>query len=974
MFLFAGHTSNDSPDLRAFHKLMIGSVEGIALQDVFLTVERKKLSPEILQETFRKADGVGVTRYLVSYMVDLLKRRRSLSALTKYAELNKASEKKLTVDSVAEEIKEVDDFCEYRHKELLIALLETCPSKYHSRIISLCEQAGCPCPFVYRRVDPEGRIEVRMIVEAYNDLFCLPTHPMVLSCGTSSTSHMGKTELLSQMFAISPESQDASFLERFPGGPCHNLSIDFAFHGVLDPHLDSFVVADVHGFSMVDSIFNIGLKVLASGAALSLVHVTSKNFADDGEPDEEVKEIISSCSDVVKGQHCCIMILCRDFKKEDAAKLKAIQETMPQVLSCLKNTDVTVRYCEVPDLRSLKTRLHGKTMEGLASMAVEMLTCKDGQKLRKMPSATQIATKCSSLSSTRENAAASCTNAERTSFSLQVIGSKVKGILDTAKFRVTTSTPPQTLFEHLFRASTLDSRLAALEERGKKILRNQVLEGGNQELEGGNQELEGGNKGKFADVEVLIQQAIRDKKRCQASDLVKYFAGLVQEKDTSAVYEFDRQISLWKSPICAPLIEERIELHRSLEETLMKLRGQGKSVEKDQEVGVIHKKIKLNEEELDRYDISIDDVWSELMSLASKSEDDTESDKTLLERECGVEPSLVHQVFKQCVLEGHPMQLLRGHPLYMASDFLSAVLRGIQDQGLQGIQKHGSRKLFVVSVIGMQSSAKSTLLNYLFGCGFATRAGRCTKGLYASYMRTNEFDLLVLDSEGLMSVEGGRTKDFDNEVTLMAMACSHVVIINQKGELQRQLRELLEVALFAMKHLEVLKIKPDIVFVLRDQADFDDDALKTQFITMSHALTENAEKLKLQISNFIDLSTDALHLFPSAFSVQERNGKKLKQPSNVFSEMILRLREQLFLKLESKFGVGRQTGVFSNMENWLVHARTVWNAIRKYGGNLVYYESMREIEQRSEISDIFKEVVASEIDSEKDSAFSARSC
>ncbi len=36
----------------------------------------------------------------------------------------------------------------------------------------------------------------------------------------------------------------------------------------------------------------------------------------------------------------------------------------------------------------------------------------------------------------------------------------------------------------------------------------------------------------------------------------------------------------------------------------------------------------------------------------------------------------------------------------------------------------------MVSVIGTQSSAKSTLMNYLFKCDFATSAGRCTKGVY----------------------------------------------------------------------------------------------------------------------------------------------------------------------------------------------------------------------------------------------------
>ena len=76
----------------------------------------------------------------------------------------------------------------------------------------------------------------------------------------------------------------------------------------------------------------------------------------------------------------------------------------------------------------------------------------------------------------------------------------------------------------------------------------------------------------------------------------------------------------------------------------------------------------------------------------------------------------------------------------------------------------------ILSVIGPQSSAKSTLMNYLFGCGFATRAGRCTKGFYASLLEDSTGRLLlVLDSEGLLSIEA-RDPVFDQQVALMAMA------------------------------------------------------------------------------------------------------------------------------------------------------------------------------------------------------------
>ncbi len=41
--------------------------------------------------------------------------------------------------------------------------------------------------------------------------------------------------------------------------------------------------------------------------------------------------------------------------------------------------------------------------------------------------------------------------------------------------------------------------------------------------------------------------------------------------------------------------------------------------------------------------------------------------------------------------------------------------------------------MIVIGVFGPQSSGKSTLLNYLFGCDFASSDGRRTSGVYGTY-------------------------------------------------------------------------------------------------------------------------------------------------------------------------------------------------------------------------------------------------
>jgi GTPase Era involved in 16S rRNA processing len=44
-------------------------------------------------------------------------------------------------------------------------------------------------------------------------------------------------------------------------------------------------------------------------------------------------------------------------------------------------------------------------------------------------------------------------------------------------------------------------------------------------------------------------------------------------------------------------------------------------------------------------------------------------------------------------------------------------------------------RIAVITVFGPQSSGKSTLLNFLFGCDFSVSSGRCTKGCYGTYFK-----------------------------------------------------------------------------------------------------------------------------------------------------------------------------------------------------------------------------------------------
>lgn len=88
----------------------------------------------------------------------------------------------------------------------------------------------------------------------------------------------------------------------------------------------------------------------------------------------------------------------------------------------------------------------------------------------------------------------------------------------------------------------------------------------------------------------------------------------------------------------------------------------------------------------------------------------------------------------------------------------------------------------VVSVLGPQSSGKSTLLNALFGTRFdvmdaAQGRSQTTKGAWAGKARGR--DVVILDMQGTDSREGGEdSKSFERQSALFALAVSDTLVVN----------------------------------------------------------------------------------------------------------------------------------------------------------------------------------------------------
>ncbi|CAG8727785.1 41003_t:CDS:1, partial [Gigaspora margarita] len=172
------------------------------------------------------------------------------------------------------------------------------------------------------------------------------------------------------------------------------------------------------------------------------------------------------------------------------------------------------------------------------------------------------------------------------------------------------------------------------------------------------------------------------------------------------------------------------------------------------------------------------------------------------------------ELYAELLIDGHTIELLNGDAGIIPEAWFSAICNHV-------CRRFNNLRVYVISIIGLQSSGKSTLLNALFGCRFAVSVGRCTKGLFMRLLFLEE-DLcnqlgvdaiIVIDTEGLGAIEKMESEKNDRILVTFAMGISNLTIINVLGESMRDLTEMLQIAIVTMARLEKADIAPDIKMV-----------------------------------------------------------------------------------------------------------------------------------------------------------------
>ncbi|XP_061566783.1 interferon-induced very large GTPase 1-like [Cololabis saira] len=287
----------------------------------------------------------------------------------------------------------------------------------------------------------------------------------------------------------------------------------------------------------------------------------------------------------------------------------------------------------------------------------------------------------------------------------------------------------------------------------------------------------------------------------------------------------------------------------------------------------------------------------------------------------------------QLLLDGFPLELVDGDasniPLRWVSDVLTQLNHLVSPKN----------KIRVVTVLGVQSTGKSTLLNTMFGVQFAVSSGRCTRGAFMLLIRLNEdikreFGsdfMVIIDTEGLKSPELAQldnSYEHDNELATLVVGLSDITIINIAMENSTEMKDILQIVVHAFLRMKEVGKRPKCQFVHQNVSDVsaNEKNLRDRKLLLEqlNEMTQAAAKMETREEN--KSFTDVMEYSPDTGNCYVPglwNGNPPMAPVNVgYSETLYELKKNIIQQLGE--GVSSANDVLEFKE-WMT---SLWNAVK----------------------------------------------
>ena len=175
----------------------------------------------------------------------------------------------------------------------------------------------------------------------------------------------------------------------------------------------------------------------------------------------------------------------------------------------------------------------------------------------------------------------------------------------------------------------------------------------------------------------------------------------------------------------------------------------------------------------------------------------------------------------ELLIDGFPLEIMDGDAAHVPEKWISSVMH-------ETVKQLKDPNVFVMSVLGLQSTGKSTLINTAFGLQFNVSAGRCTRGAFMQLIpiggtlkKESKCDfVLVVDTEGLRAPEldSQQTHKHDNELATFVTGLANVTMINIYGETPGDMDDILQTTVHALLRMRNVRLNPSCKFIHQNVA------------------------------------------------------------------------------------------------------------------------------------------------------------
>ncbi|XP_066433690.1 up-regulator of cell proliferation-like [Eleutherodactylus coqui] len=286
------------------------------------------------------------------------------------------------------------------------------------------------------------------------------------------------------------------------------------------------------------------------------------------------------------------------------------------------------------------------------------------------------------------------------------------------------------------------------------------------------------------------------------------------------------------------------------------------------------------------------------------------------------------------LLNGFPLELIDGQASNIPLQWITDVLTELDTK------MEGRCRMRVITVLGVQSTGKSTLLNAIFGLQFPVASGRCTRGAFMTLIKVKEnFQeelgcefLLVIDTEGLKSPELASIEDsfeHDNELATLVVGLSDITIINISMENSSEMKDILQIVVHAFLRMKEIGKKPNCQFVHQNVSDVSalEQNMKGKKLLLNQLdeMTKVAAKMERNsdVTKFCDIIDYDLQKNNWYIPGPWHGAPTMASVSLGYSENVYRLKMYLldFLKLKANSDCCN----IAEFKEWI---KSLWDAVK----------------------------------------------